>query len=127
MLASLKNKIKTFYDNNAVVFPYVFLSIAVVTLSYSMLQKAYADPIDDGGNMHVVLGKGKVVVTAEPGWHININYPWSLIAVDNAKHTMDVTSEAVTANNIPSGSATIKGGVCNDSTCKTLKRTVVIP
>lgn len=128
MLANLKNKIKNFYNEYAIVFPYAFMSIAIITLSYAMLRNAYAEPDDDGGNMHIVLGKGKVVVSAEPGWHVNINYPWSYIVMsDGSKHMMDITSDTVTANNVPPGQVTIKGGICNDSTCKTLKRTVVIP
>jgi uncharacterized membrane protein len=125
---SLKEKTACFINEYSNVIPVVFLSIAVVCFSYSMISRANAEEeVNNGGNMHIILDKGSVTATAEPGWHVNVNYPWSIQVVNGSKYTMNLFFDRVVANNLPQGEAIIKGGICNENTCKILKRNVNIP
>lgn len=125
---SLKEKTKNFVGTYAAEISIVSLGISVVGFAATSIKHASAeDQIINGASMHIMLEKGKITAMAEPGWHVNINYPWSVQGNDGAKQTMDVSPDRATISNLSRGDFVVRGGVCNDSSCVSLKRTVTVP
>lgn len=125
---SLKEKIKNFVVTYSTEISIVSLGISVVCFAVASITHASAeDQVINGASIHVTLEKGKITATAEPGWHVNTNYPWTVQSSDGAKQTMDVTADRAAISNLVRGDFIVRGGVCNDSSCVSLKRTVTVP
>jgi hypothetical protein len=76
----------------------------------------------------VKVAPGKVTITAKGKWHINKDYPWSLIVGDKklpeAKFQLEEKSAKVDA---PKGAVNLKGGICNGDQCRMFKVAVDVP
>lgn len=68
---------------------------------------------------------GRVTVEPTGGWHINVDYPWSL-RVGEAKLGFTLSQGSASVAGAPSGAGVIRGGVCSESQCRTFKRDVTV-
>jgi len=87
-----------------------------------------AGPARADDDFDVKVAPGKVTIVAKGKWHINKDYPWSLMAgekkIDSKSFHLEEKSAAVDA---PKGSANIKGGICNGDQCRMFKVAVEVP
>ncbi|HVW27571.1 MAG TPA: hypothetical protein VHC69_19535 [Polyangiaceae bacterium] len=101
--------------------PTLFALIGFATLAASGSARA-----DD--DFDVKVAPGKVTIVAKGKWHINKDYPWSLVAgdkkIDVKAFHLEEKSAAVDA---PKGSANLKGGICNGDQCRMFKVAVDVP
>ena len=74
----------------------------------------------------VSTSSGTVVVRTQGDWHINSNYPWKVTA-QGKTYDFDISTTSATARGIPKGPATLKGGVCSEAQCLTIKQELTIP
>ena len=83
---------------------------------------------DDNFDVSVANG-GRITVTAKGDWHVNADYPWVLSVggstFDKTKFTFAEKTAVVTG--APSGTGTLRGGVCGDGKCRSFKQAVTIP
>ena len=101
--------------------PLRFLTLAAVLATAGL---ALADEEFD-----VAVTPGNVKVTTKPGWHINQEYPWKLVAGDKkigkSEFQLTATSASVAA---PKGESKLKGAVCfGESQCKPFEKVVNVP
>lgn len=77
----------------------------------------------------VAVSQGSVKVTTKPGWHINKDYPWKLVAgdkkIDKSQFKLSEHSASVDA---PKGPAKLKGAVCfGEAQCKPFEKELTVP
>jgi hypothetical protein len=70
---------------------------------------------------------GKVTVTAKGKWHINKDYPWSVIVGEKKVESKFQLEEKSAAVEAPKGHVTLKGGICNGDQCRMFKVAVDVP
>jgi len=69
---------------------------------------------------------GTVVVRTQGDWHINTNYPWKVTS-QGKTYDFNFSEQSATARGIPKGPAVLKGGVCSEAQCLTIKQDLTIP
>jgi len=71
-------------------------------------------------NFDLTQSKGQVTVTPKAGWHINLDYSWSVKkGADKikSKEHFKLDKGSATVTDIPAGSYTLKGAVCSENNC----------
>ena len=99
------------------------VAVAAVLAVAAMGRPAFAET-----EFEVSVAAGQVTVTAHPGWHINKEYPWKLIAGDTKldKSKFNLAETTATLTGAPKGSATLKGAVCSADQCHSFQKELTI-
>ena len=101
--------------------PALFALIGFATL-------AAAGPARADDDFDVKVAPGKVTIVAKGKWHINKDYPWTLVTGETKVGAKNFHLEEKSAVvDAPKGSANIKGGICNGDQCRMFKVAVNVP
>jgi hypothetical protein len=98
----------------------------VTLIGFAALVSSSAARADE--DFDVKVAPGKVTILAKGKWHINKDYPWSLVAGEKKIGPTNFKLEEKTAAvEAPKGAANLKGGICNGDQCRMFKVAVDVP
>lgn len=101
----------------------------ILGLSTLLALATVAFPAMADDNFNLSQGKGQVTVTPKTGWHINLDYSWSVKkGADKVKTKDDFKLDKATATvtGIPAGSYTLKGAVCSENNCAPFAKDITV-
>lgn len=105
--------------------PLRFFGISAVLALATLALPATAED----SNFDLTQAKGEIKVIPHAGWHINLDYSWSVKKGGDkikTKGDFKLDKSAAVVSGVPAGSYTLKGAVCSESNCAPFAKEITV-